>query len=138
MGKTYKRSKEMNLLEQYTEKQINKLSENKVIPEFRPGDTVKVHNKIIEESTERIQIFEGVCIARRNRDLGSSFKVKKISSGKCVEKTFPLYSPLVTKIEVLRKGKVRQAKLYYMRELVGKAARIKERVKLSVRAKKKS
>ena len=118
----------MNVAEQYIEKQITKLIEGKKIPEFRPGDTLKVHNVIKDEASERIQIFEGVCIARRNRQLGSTFKVKKISKGMCFEKTFPLYSPLVAKIEVVRKGKVRRAKLYYMRELVGKAARIKERV----------
>jgi large subunit ribosomal protein L19 len=121
----------MNLAEQYIEKQISSLKKIKDIPDFRPGDVVKVHNKIIDESNERIQMFEGVCIARTNSKLGSTFKVKKISCGMCFEKTFPLYSPLVTKIELLRKGKVRRAKLYYMRELVGKAARIKEKRDLS-------
>lgn len=121
----------MNLAERYIEKQIFSLKQIKDIPDFRPGDIVKVHNKIVDENNERIQIFEGVCIARTNGKLGSSFKVKKISCGMCFEKTFPLYSPLVTKIELLRKGSVRRAKLYYMRELVGKAARIKENIDLS-------
>lgn len=117
----------MNLIKEYIKKQLLFLSKNKSIPHFRAGDIVRIHNKIIDENNERIQIFEGVCIARTNNNLGSTFKVKKISCGMCFEKTFPLYSPLVTKIEVIKKGKVRRAKLYYMRELVGKAARIKER-----------
>ena len=112
----------MNLAEQYIKKQISILVENKDIPDFRSGDTIKVHNKIIDETNERIQIFEGVCTARTNSQLGSTFKVKKISGGMCFEKTFPLYSPLVTKIELIKKGKVRRSKLYYMREFVGKAA----------------
>ena len=116
----------MNLAEKYIEKQITTLKKIKEVPSFKPGDTIKVHNKIVDESNERIQIFEGLCTARTSSGLGSTFKVKKISCGMCFEKTFPLYSPLVTKIEVLRRGKVRRAKLYYMRELVGKAARIKE------------
>ena len=117
----------MNLAEQYIKKQIAIFVKDKDIPNFGPGDTVRVHNKIIDESSERIQIFEGVCIARTNSHLGSTFKVKKISGGMCFEKTFPLYSPLITKVELIRKGKVKRAKLYYMRELVGKAARIKEK-----------
>ncbi|MFQ3306869.1 MAG: large subunit ribosomal protein L19 [Candidatus Midichloriaceae bacterium] len=117
----------MNLVDKYAEKHILELSKDKEIDDFNPGDTVRVHNKIIDETNERIQIFEGVCLGRTNRKLGSTFKVKKISNGMVFEKTFPLHSPLVTKIEVIRKGKVRRAKLYYMRELVGKAARIKEK-----------
>ena len=117
----------MNLAEKYIKKQIATLSQDKNVPDFRSGDTIRVHNKIIDESNERIQIFEGVCIARTNSQLGSTFKVKKISGGMCFEKTFPLYSPLVSKIELIRRGKVKRAKLYYMRELVGKAARIKEK-----------
>ncbi|WPX96818.1 50S ribosomal protein L19 [Candidatus Bandiella euplotis] len=121
----------MNLAEQYIEKQIAVLTKDKHIPDFRPGDTIIVHNKIIDEGNERIQLFEGVCLGRSKSRLGSTFKVKKISGGMCFEKTFPLYSPLVTKIEVIRRGKVKRAKLYYMRELVGKAARIKEKRDLS-------
>ena len=121
----------MNLAEKYIKKQITTLVKGKDLPDFKPGDTVKVHNKIIDETSKRIQIFEGVCIARTNSKLGSTFKVKKISGGMCFEKTFPLYSPLVVKIELIRKGNVRKAKLYYMRELVGKVARIKERIELS-------
>ena len=117
----------MNLAEQYIEKKITELKKDKIIPDFGPGDTLIVHNKIIDEANERIQLFEGVCIGRTNSKLGSTFKVKKISGGMCFEKTFPLYSPLVAKIEVTRRGKVRKAKLYRMRELVGKAARIKEK-----------
>ena len=117
----------MNLTEKYIEKKLSFLKKIKNIQSFRAGDTIKVHNKIIDENNERIQIFEGICIARTNNKLGSTLKVKKISCGICFEKTFPLYSPLVTRIELIKQGKVRRAKLYYMRELVGKAARIKER-----------
>ena len=98
------------------------------IPSFRPGDTVRVHAKVVEGSRERIQIFEGVVIARRNRGLNSSFTVRKISSGEGVERTFQLYSPMIAGIEVKRHGDVRRAKLYYLRERSGKAARIKERL----------
>ena len=128
----------MNLADKYIEKQLSALKKGKEIPDFNPGDTLKIHNKIVDESNERVQIFEGVCIARTNSGLGSTFKVKKISCGMCFEKTFPLYSPLVAKIEVLRKGKVRRAKLYYMRELVGKAARIKEARTPNTKVKKKN
>ncbi len=96
------------------------------IPEFAVGDTVKVHVKIKEGDKERIQIFEGVVIARRNGDLRSSFTVRKISFGQGVERIFPLHSPVIDKIEVSKRGKVRRAKLYYLRGLRGKAARIKE------------
>jgi large subunit ribosomal protein L19 len=129
----------MNLAEKYIENQIKKLSgEDKKIPDFRAGDTIKVHNKITDENNERIQIFEGVCVARTKGKLGSTFKVKTITGGMCFEKTFPLYSPLVAKIELLQRGKVRRAKLYYIRELVGKAARIKERRDLNKRSSSKS
>lgn len=116
----------MNLLDRYEDKQMVKLMEKKEIPDFRPGCVLKVHNRIVEGSNERIQIFEGVCIAKKNGKLASSFKVKKISNGEGVEKTFPLYSPLIEKIEVVKRGRVRRAKLYYMRYLTGKAARLKE------------
>lgn len=120
----------MNTAKQYINKQLSILQSSKSIPNFRAGDTLRVHNKIVDENNERIQIFEGVCIAKANKSIASTFKVKKISCGMCFEKTFPLYSPLVIKIELMKKGRVRRAKLYYMRETVGKAARIKERVKL--------
>ncbi len=97
------------------------------LPEFRAGDTVKVHVKVVEGSRERIQVFEGVVIRRRGGGISETFTVRKISYGVGVERTFPVHSPRVDKIEVVRKGKVRRAKLYYLRNLRGKAARIKER-----------
>ncbi len=97
------------------------------LPEFRSGDTVKVHIRIVEGTKERVQIFEGVVIARKNAGMGSSFTVRKISHGVGVEKIFPLHSPRVEKIEVVTEGRVRRSKLYYLRELRGKAARIRER-----------
>jgi large subunit ribosomal protein L19 len=112
------------IIEQYEREEMNK----KQIPKFRPGDTVIVDTKIKEGSKERIQKFEGVVIAKTKRGLaGSTFTVRKISGGKGVEKVFPLYSPLTVKIEVKRRGIVRRAKLYYLRALEGKKARIKER-----------
>lgn len=118
----------MNLLEQYTAKHIAKLSEGKSFPNFRPGDTVRVHYEIIEGANKRVQLFEGVCIRRKSRDLGSGFTVRKISHGIGVERTFALYSPRLKNVELVRAGSVRRAKLYYLRELRGKAARIKEKV----------
>lgn len=97
------------------------------IPDFRPGDTVKVYTKVIEGGRERIQVFEGIVIARKGGGLRETFTVRKISYGVGVERVFPLNSPRIDKIEVVKKGKVRRAKLYYMRKLRGKAARIKER-----------
>ncbi|NLC46476.1 MAG: 50S ribosomal protein L19 [Firmicutes bacterium] len=97
------------------------------IPEFRPGDTVRVHAKVVEGGSERIQVFEGIVIRRQGGGLTESFTVRKISSGVGVERTFPVHSPRVAKIEVTRRGKVRRAKLYYLRTRSGKAARIKER-----------
>ncbi len=117
----------MDLIAKYEQKQIEKLSQLKEIPEFRPGDTLKVKVKIVDGNAERIQLFEGVCIARKNHSVGSTFTVRKISNNEGVERVFPLYSPLVAGIDVIRKGKVRRAKLYYLRDLRGKAARIKER-----------
>ncbi|SDB88431.1 LSU ribosomal protein L19P [Pelagirhabdus alkalitolerans] len=96
-------------------------------PDFRPGDTVKVHAKVVEGTRERIQVFEGVVIKRQNGGISATFTVRKISSGVGVERTFPVHSPRVDKIEVTRRGQVRRAKLYYLRNLRGKAARIKER-----------
>jgi large subunit ribosomal protein L19 len=99
----------------------------KDLPEFRPGDTVKVQVKVVEGDKERLQAFEGICIRRRGESLGATFTVRKVTYGVGVERTFPLHSPSVDRIEVLRHGIVRRAKLYYLRKLRGKAARIKER-----------
>jgi large subunit ribosomal protein L19 len=117
----------MNVLQKFEQRQVKKLVEGKEIPAFSPGDTVCVNVKIVEGTAERVQAFEGICIARRNRGLNSSFTVRKISHGEGVERVFPLYSPRIDSIKVVRKGDVRRAKLYYMRELFGKAARIKEK-----------
>ena len=118
----------MNLLQKLEKEQLDKLSNGKVVPEFAPGDTLRVNVKIIEGANERLQAFEGVCIARKNRGLNSSFTVRKISHGEGVERVFPLYSPRVGSIEVVRRGEVRRAKLYYLRGLTGKAARITEKM----------
>jgi large subunit ribosomal protein L19 len=117
----------MNLIEQIDQEQIQKLTDERPVPVFAPGDTVRVKVKVVEGSRERLQAFEGVCIARRNRGLGSSFTVRKISYGEGVERVFPLYSPIIDSIEVVRRGDVRRAKLYYLRELRGKRARIAEK-----------
>ncbi|MFC7048209.1 50S ribosomal protein L19 [Emcibacter nanhaiensis] len=117
----------MNIVEKFEKDQIAKLTEGKQVPEFAPGDTVKVNVKVVEGNRERIQAYEGVCIARSNRGLNSSFTVRKISYGEGVERIFPLYSPNVDSIEVVRRGKVRRAKLYYLRGLRGKKARIAEK-----------
>ena len=119
----------MNILENIEKEQVAKLTEGKNIPDFKAGDTLKVHTKVKEGDRERIQIYEGVCIARKNDGLNSSFTVRKISFGEGVERVFPLYSPNVAKIEVVRTGKVRRAKLFYLRDRVGKAAKVKELVK---------
>lgn len=116
----------MNIIETLEKEQIEKLTDGKQIPEFKAGDTLKVHNKIIEGTRERVQVYEGVCIARRNDGLNSTFTVRKISFGEGVERIFPLYSPKIEKIEVSRHGRVRRAKLYYLRALRGRAARISE------------
>jgi large subunit ribosomal protein L19 len=115
----------MNLIQQLEAEQIEQSGKN--IPEFRPGDTLRVGVKVVEGERTRIQNFEGVCIARANKGLGSSFTVRKISFGEGVERVFPLYSPNVDSIEVVRRGAVRRAKLYYLRGRTGKAARITER-----------
>jgi large subunit ribosomal protein L19 len=117
----------MHIIEQLEREQIARLTADRPVPEFRPGDTLKVNVKVIEGNRERIQAFEGVCIARRNRGLNSAFTVRKISYGEGVERVFPLYSPRIASIEVVRRGKVRRAKLYYLRGRTGKAARITER-----------
>src|SRR5437870_3707333 len=118
----------MNLIQQIEQEEVARLSASKVIPDFGPGDTVVVNVNVVEGTRKRVQAYEGVVIARRNRGLNSSFLVRKISSGEGVERTFQLYSPAVASIEVKRKGDVNRAKLYYLRELSGKAARIKERL----------
>lgn len=117
----------MNIIEQIEREQIEKLTQGKEIPEFGPGDTVQVNFKVVEGTRERIQVYEGVCIARCNRGAGSSFTVRKISHGEGVERVFPLYSPRIDSINVVRRGKVRRAKLYYLRGLRGKKARIPEK-----------
>ena len=117
----------MNLIQQLEAEQIEALTKGKSIPDFRPGDTVRVGVRVIEGERTRIQNFEGVCIARSNKGVGSSFTVRKISFGEGVERVFPLYSPNIESIEVVRRGAVRRAKLYYLRGRTGKAARIAER-----------
>ncbi|WP_295446215.1 50S ribosomal protein L19 [Sphingorhabdus sp. EL138] len=117
----------MNLIQTLEAEAIAALSENKKIPAFRAGDTVKVGVKVIEGERTRIQNYEGVCIARSNKGMGSNFTVRKMSFGEGVERVFPLYSPNIESIEVVRKGVVRRAKLYYLRGLTGKKARIAER-----------
>lgn len=114
----------MNIIENIEKEQISKLMEGKNVPSFKPGDTLKIHTKVKEGERERIQVYEGVCIARKNDGLNSSFTVRKISFGEGVERVFPLYSPNVAKIEVARIGKVRRAKLYFLRALRGRSARI--------------
>lgn len=116
----------MNLIQTLEQEEIARL--NKEIPPFAPGDTVIVSVNVIEGTRKRVQAYEGVVIARRNRGLNSSFIVRKVSNGEGVERTFPLYSPLIAKIEVKRRGDVRRAKLYYLRDRSGKSARIKEKL----------
>ena len=118
----------MNLIEILEKEEMARLTAGKTNPAFRAGDTVIVSVNVVEGSRKRVQAFEGVVIARRNRGLNSSFTVRKISSGEGVERTFQLYSPMIAGIEVKRHGDVRRAKLYYLRERSGKAARIKERL----------
>jgi len=118
----------MNLIQQLEQEEIARVSEGKTIPAFAPGDTVVVQVKVKEGSRERLQAYEGVVIAKRNRGLNSNFIVRKISSGEGVERTFQTYSPLVASIELKRRGDVRRAKLYYLRERSGKSARIKEKL----------
>ena len=117
----------MNIIEQREQEQMAKRGEARPIPEFQAGDTLRVHVKVVEGSRERVQVFEGVCIARKNNGVNSAFTVRKISYGEGVERVFPLYSPRIEEIEVVRRGSVRRAKLYYLRERRGKAARIAER-----------
>ena len=118
----------MNIIEQLDREQIAKLTDGKSIPEFQPGDTVIVNVKVKEGDRTRVQAYEGVCIARNGGGLHESFTVRKISYGEGVERVFPIYSPNIDSIKVVRRGKVRRAKLYYLRDRRGKSARIAERV----------
>ncbi len=126
----------MNLVEKFEKKQLAALAEKKTVPNFGAGDTVRVNVKVVEGTTERMQAYEGVCIAKRNAGLNSSFTVRKISFGEGVERVFPLYSPKID-IEVKRRGVVRRAKLYYLRDRRGKSARIAEKRDYSLSTKKK-
>lgn len=128
----------MNLIQQLEQEEIVRLSAGKTIPAFGPGDTVVVQVKVKEGTRERLQAYEGVVIAKRNRGLNSSFIVRKISSGEGVERTFQTYSPLLGSIEVKRRGDVRRAKLYYLRDRSGKSARIKEKLNYKAVAEKKA
>jgi large subunit ribosomal protein L19 len=124
----------MNIIETLEQEEISKLTAEREVPEFSAGDTLRVHVKVVEGTRERVQVFEGVCIARKNSRLNSAFTVRKISYGEGVERVFPLYSPRIEQIEVMRRGAVRRAKLYYLRELRGKKARIAEKVERRVGA----
>ena len=122
----------MKTIEEINQHNVKKILSDKKIPEFYPGDVVKVGVRITEGKKERIQYFEGVCIAKKNRDLNSSFTVRKISFGEGVERTFPLYGTLIDSIKVIRSGKVRRAKLYYLRDRTGKSARIAEKIRKKI------
>ena len=122
----------MKTIEEINAAHVKKISAEKKLPDFFPGDIVKVGVKITEGKRDRIQYFEGVCIAKKNRDINSSFTVRKISFGEGVERTFALYSPNVDSIKVIRSGKVRRAKLYYLRDRKGKSARIAEKIKKKI------
>lgn len=124
----------MNLLQKFEQQQLEKLQAHTKIPEFEPGDTVCVNVKVIEGSRERVQAYEGVCIARRNAGVNSSFTVRKISYGEGVERVFPLYSPRLESVVLVRRGTVRRSKLYYLRNLRGKSARITERTDFEIAA----
>jgi large subunit ribosomal protein L19 len=116
----------VNLIQMLEREEIDRLVGERAVPDFKPGDSLRVNVKVIEGNRERVQAFEGVCIARRNRGINSAFTVRKISYGEGVERVFPLYSPRIDSIEVVRRGRVRRAKLYYLRGRTGKAARITE------------
>src|ERR1700729_3715095 len=124
----------MNVLEAVEAGEVARLTEGRIIPAFSAGDTVRVNVKVVEGTGERVQAFEGVCIARRNAGVNSSFTVRKISYGEGVERVFPLYSPRVESVEMVRRGDVRRSKLYYLRNLRGKAARVTERTDYEVAA----
>jgi large subunit ribosomal protein L19 len=118
----------VNIIEQLEKEQLEIVAAMRAVPEFQPGDTLKVNVKVVEGSRSRVQAYEGVCIARSGGGLSESFTVRKISYGEGVERVFPVYSPLIASIDVVRRGKVRRAKLYYLRDRRGKSARIVERV----------
>ena len=122
----------MKTIEEINRSNVKKILEEKKLPEFFPGDIVKVGVRITEGKRDRIQYFEGVCISKKNRDINSSFTVSKVSFGEGVERTFALYSPIVDSIKVIRSGKVRRAKLYYLRDRTGKSARITEKIKKNI------
>jgi large subunit ribosomal protein L19 len=122
----------MKTIEEINQANVEKIKAEKKLPEFFTGDIVKVGVRITEGKRDRIQYFEGVCIAKKNRDLNSSFTVRKISFGEGVERTFALYSPIIDSIKVIRSGKVRRAKLYYLRDRTGKSARITEKIKKKI------
>ena len=122
----------MKNIEDINRESVKKILSSKKIADFSPGDTIKVGVKIIEGKRERIQYFEGVCIAKKNRDINSSFTVRKISFGEGVERTFPLYGTVIDSIKVIRSGKVRRAKLYYLRDRTGKSARIAEKIRKKI------
>jgi large subunit ribosomal protein L19 len=122
----------MKNIEEINRESIKRILTNKKIPDFFSGDTIKIVVRIVEGKRERIQYFEGVCIAKKNRDINSSFTVRKISFGEGVERTFALYSPIVDSIKVIRSGQVRRAKLYYLRDRKGKSARIAEKIKKKI------
>ena len=122
----------MKTIEEINHANVKKIASEKKLPEFFPGDIIKVGVRITEGKRDRIQYFEGVCIAKKNRDLNSSFTVRKISFGEGVERTFALYSPIVDSIKVIRSGKVRRAKLYFLRDRTGKSARIAEKIKKKI------
>ena len=127
----------MNIIEKIEKEQLEKLSSGKQIPDFNSGDTIKVDVKVVEGTRERIQAFEGVCIARGGRGINESFTVRKISYGEGVERVFPLFSPKISAITLVRKGKVRRAKLYYLRDRRGKAARIVEKIEVKKKTNEK-
>ena len=127
----------MNIIEKIEKEQLEKLSSGKQIPDFNPGDTIKVDVKVVEGTRERIQAFEGVCIARGGKGINESFTVRKISYGEGVERVFPLFSPKISSITLIRKGKVRRAKLYYLRDRRGKAARIVEKIEVKKKTNEK-
>ena len=122
----------MKTIEEINQLNVKKIAAEKKLPEFFPGDIIKVGVRITEGKRDRIQYFEGVCVAKKNRDINSSFTVRKISFGEGVERTFALYSPIVNSIKVIRSGKVRKAKLYYLRDRTGKSARITEKIKKKI------
>ena len=128
----FRKREKMKNIEEINKLYLEKIASKKKIPDFFPGDTIRVGVRIVEGKRTRVQNFEGVCIAKKNRDINSSFTVRKISFGEGVERTFALYSPIVGSIKVIRSGKVKRAKLYYLRDRKGKSARIAEKIKKNI------